>query len=118
MGGPERNDDETIAFETGDGQQLDLTDGVNREKLNQTTVNEIAQILAEKYPPKSDMHAWITGVEFLGERPKRHVLSRIYISVAIGSPGITLEKIKSSISDIVSAYKKAVEDVTHLIDTE
>jgi len=93
-------------------------DNIEQSKINSIKINQVVDVLVEECPPKSSMHEWITGFDFLGERSKQHILNRIHIKVTFKFPDIDIEDIENNKSDIISAYKKATTDLTHLIDTE
>ena len=88
---------------------------VDNDRLDTSTINRIVTKLAEKCPPGSDMHEWIKGFEFLGARPKRHIITRIYLLITVEMPEVTLKKIENSIFYIISAFKKETLDATHII---
>ena len=92
---------------------------VNAEdcKLDKGQVNKIAELLADQWPPKSDMFEFILGFEDIGGDLKESVLRKIFLLAKAHSIDVEKYKIRSNILSIISAYKKESEDVTHLVDT-
>jgi len=116
MGNPESNDREIIVEA---GQEIpEPTVDIKRYKLDKATIDRLVQVLAEKCPPGSDMSQWITGWDELGEGPKKHVVSRIYMLVLTELPEVKKNDIANNIPEIFAAYKKEITDATHIINTE
>lgn len=83
--------------------------------LTRESISKIASILSIKFPPGSDMGQMIRGLEDLGEKPKKIILTRVYVALQVELSNITLGEIKLVLSDIITAYRKATEDITVVI---